>query len=138
MKLSSRTSKILILALATFAVGQNLKAEQPHSEQGRRETIVGIKNVFVPVSFNNTEPSAELSGVFPNGCYFWKRADVKQVAPALHEVRVIANVKTNLPCTMALIPYIKEVALGKLPQGRHTLRFMQNKELYIEKQIVIE
>ena len=39
---------------------------------------------------------------------------------------------------MVLIPYTKEVAIGKLDKGSHTLRFMNGDGTYIEKKLDVQ
>jgi hypothetical protein len=105
-----------------------------------KEVVVGVSDVLVPGGFDSSTDAYVIeSGVFPNGCYRWKRAEVTAVADQknLHEIRTIASVSQGM-CLMVLVPFTKEVKLGKLSPGVHTLRFVSGDGTYLERTLTIE
>lgn len=125
--------KILFLALmALVSVSAQAKPGEP------REQIVGISDAFFPSGFDSTsEAFIVVSGIFPNGCYQYNNAKVDHVGSALHEVRAYAKVTEGL-CLMVLVPFQKEVQLGKLAVGEHAIRFINGDGTYWEKRLTIE
>jgi hypothetical protein len=105
--------------------------------EGGSEVAANISSVFVPSGFDNSDPFVVISGLFPNSCYAWTRADVTHETANLHIVRAMARVRTGM-CLMVIIPYTEEAPLGKLDAGEHTLRFMSGDGTYIEKKLTIE
>ena len=101
------------------------------------ERVVSINSVLLPSGLDNSDPVAVVSGLFPNSCYSWNRADVTNPDAYTHEVRAVATVQQGM-CLMVLIPYTKEVAIGKLDKGSHTLRFMNGDGTYIEKKLDVQ
>ncbi len=119
----------VLLSTAVFA------AEPPPAE---REMQVGVNSVYVPGSFDsNSEAYVVVNGVFQNGCYKWKRAEVTNTDTFNHEVKAIAAVTQGM-CIMVLVPYQNDVRLGKLAAGEHTLRFLSGDGTYLEKKLTIE
>lgn len=103
-----------------------------------KEVLVNVGDVFVPGGFDTgSDVFVVESGVFPNGCYSWKGAEVTHISPTLHEVRSIASVQQGM-CIMVLVPFTKEVRLGKFESGDHTLRFINGDGTYLEKRLNIE
>jgi hypothetical protein len=98
-----------------------------------KEVYINLSDVFVP---SETKSSGEsyvvISGMFQNGCYSWNRAEVTHKNDFEHEIKVVANVSQGM-CIMVLVPYSKEVMLGKLIQGEHTLRFINGDNTYFER-----
>ncbi|MCX7977564.1 MAG: hypothetical protein N2578_01030 [Bdellovibrionaceae bacterium] len=123
----------LALVLASF-VGSKAWA----AGLTEKEVAVGINDVYVPGGFDtSSEVYVVTNGIFPNGCYRWKRAEVNHVDSFTHEVRTIAGVSQGM-CLMVLVPFTKEVRLGKFEAGRHTLRFLNGDGTYLEKTMVVE
>ena len=103
-----------------------------------KEVQIGINDVFVPSGFDsNSDVYVVTNGIFPNGCYRWSRADVKHTDAFTHEVRSSAAVSQGM-CIMVLVPFSKEVRLGKFDVGKHTLRFLNGDGTYLEKSLKIE
>jgi len=101
------------------------------------EVAANISSVFVPSGFSNADPFVVISGLFPNSCYAWTRAEVTHVEPTLHIIRAMARVRSGM-CLMVIVPYTEEAQLGKLDAGEHTLRFMSADGTYLEKKLTIE
>jgi hypothetical protein len=102
------------------------------------EKIVGVSDAYVPSGFDSTSESFVVAnGWFPNSCYKLKQVDVNHVGPALHEVTTKANVTEGL-CLAVIIPWHREVQLGKLAVGTHKVHFLNGDGTYLEKQLVIE
>lgn len=122
-----------VCMIALFAA-QPVKAGEPATQ----EKIVGINDAYIPSGFDSgSDAYVVISGLFPNGCYRFKEAKVDHVGPALHEVRALATVSQGM-CLMVLVPFSKEVQLGKLEAGNHAVRFVNGDGTYWEKHLVIE
>ncbi len=103
-----------------------------------KEVEVNINGVFVPGSFDsNSEAYVVVNGIFQNGCYKWSRADIKNVDNFNHEIKSIASVTQGM-CIMVLVPFQKDIRLGKLAVGMHTLKFLSADGTYLEKQVTVE
>jgi hypothetical protein len=103
-----------------------------------REVSVGLNSVYVPASFDsNTDAYVVVSGIFQNGCYKWSRAEIMTRDTFTHEITPKAIVTPGM-CIMVLIPFQKEIRLGKLEAGKHTLKFLNGDGPYIEKNLVVE
>jgi hypothetical protein len=106
--------------------------------QAQKEVQIGINGVFVPAGFDSSADSyVVVNGIFPNGCYSWKKADVKSIDTFNHEVKSFASVNQGM-CIMVLIPFQKDVSLGKLNTGKHNIKFRNGDGTYLEKTLVIE
>ena len=124
---------LVMMALVAFG-SLTANAEQ----QKTREQVVGVNDAFIPSGFDSASDTfVVVSGIFPSGCYQWKGAKVNHVGPLLHEVRAMANVFEGL-CIMVMMPFQKEVQLGKLGVGDHAIHFINGDGTYFEKHLVIE
>ncbi len=102
------------------------------------EKVIGVNNVYIPSGFDSTTESyVVVHGWFPHSCYKLKGATVNHVGEMLHEVTVLANVTEGL-CLAVIIPFNREVQLGRLAVGDHTVRFQNGDGTYMEKHLVIE
>ena len=102
------------------------------------EKVIGVNNVYIPSGFDSSsEAFVVVNGWFPHSCYKLKGANVNHVGPTLHEVTVSANVTEGL-CLTVIIPFNKEVQLGRLAVGDHKIHFMNGDGTYMEKHLVIE
>lgn len=120
------------LALSSIAVLFSVSARA-----AVREVPLGISDAYLPRARANAEAVAVVNGLFQNGCYKWSRATVTDLPGALHEIRSYANVQSGM-CIMVLVPFTKEIALGKLAAGTHRLRFVNGDGTYLEKQLSVE
>src|SRR5690606_2353650 len=102
-----------------------------------KDVVIAINDAYIPGGFDSqADAYVVVSGIFPNGCYKWNRADIKHVEATTHEVWSHASVTQGM-CLQVLIPFSKDVRLGQLATGTHTLRFMSSDGTYLEKQMVI-
>lgn len=125
-----KAALLVSLVFGFMALGQSAFAQ--------KEVQIGINGVFVPAGFDSsTESYVVVNGIFPNGCYSWKKADVNNVDNFNHEVKSYASVNQGM-CIMVLIPFQKDVSLGKLNTGKHSIKFLSGDGTYIEKTLVIE
>jgi hypothetical protein len=123
---------VILTGLASFL--PMTQADQPPT----KEVNVAISEVYVPGGFSSqTDAYVIVSGMFPNSCYRWGRSEVENSRADLYEIRSFANV-TQAMCLMVLVPYSKEVRLGRLPAGEHTLRFVNGDGTYMERTISVE
>lgn len=126
--------KKFMLVAAAVLMAQFSMADAP----AEKEVQVGISGAFVPGGFDSSSDAYVIvNGVFQNGCYKWKRADISSKDSFTHEIRSIAAVTQGM-CIMVLIPFQKDVRLGQLQQGKHTLRFLNGDGTYLEKSLVVE
>jgi hypothetical protein len=102
------------------------------------DVTVGVSDAFVPGGFDShSEAFVVVNGMFPNGCYRWKGAEVQHMDGLSHEIRSVASVSQGL-CTMAMIPFTQEVRLGTLESGTHELKFLNGDGTYLLKKMTIE
>ncbi len=103
-----------------------------------QETIVDISNVYIPSGFDaESDAFVVASGVYPNGCYRWKDAKVDNVTPFQHNITSVAHVSQGM-CIMVLVPFSKEIRIGKMATGKHMLRFLAGDGTYFEKEMIVE
>lgn len=128
--------KLVFATLATLFV--TLPAMAAPQTPAPKDVQIGINSVYVPGGFDSSsDVYVILHGIFPNGCYQSVRAEVANTDAFNHEVRTIASVNQGM-CMMVLIPFQKEVRLGKFAVGEHTLRFQNGDGTFVEKKIAIE
>jgi hypothetical protein len=103
-----------------------------------KDVTVALTDVFVPGGFDsNSDSYVVVNGIFPNGCYKWKGANRNDVSNFEHEITPVATVSSGM-CIQVLVPFTKDVRLGRLNAGSHVLRFLSNDGTFIEKNINIE
>jgi len=127
-------------ALLTIALSFsfNAVATAASATPATKEVAIGFNEVYVPGGFDSSSESYVVAnGLFPNGCYQWKKADVKHVDTFNHEVESYATVSQGM-CIMVLVPFTKEIRLGKLARGAHTLKFLNGDGTYLQKNMNIE
>lgn len=128
------TTKILLSFFAAFLAIPASYADGPRT----RDVVVSISDAYIPSGFDsNSEAFVVVNGIFPNSCYRLKEAKVDHVGANLHEVTTYATVTEGM-CLMVLVPFTKEVRVGKLTTGDHKVRFMNGDGTYMEKAITIE
>lgn len=128
--------KSLIMALAMLMALPSFG--EPFKLSASKKVIVGVTEAFIPSGFDShADQVMVVNGYFPNGCYSLDSVKVKHDGAFNHEIAVIANVQQGL-CTMAIIPFQKEVALGALAVGKHKIVFPSSDGTSIEKYFVIE
>lgn len=124
---------LLITAILSFsgsAFAQNAPAE--------KEVQIGLNGVYVPGGFDSgSDVFVVVNGIFQNGCYKWKKAEVTHKTTHFHEIKSIASVSPGA-CLMVLIPFQMEVRLGQFDEGKHTLRFDNGDGTYFDKTLVVE
>lgn len=121
------------VVLAVFSGVNAVAGELPE-----KEVQIGVNDAYIPGGFDiNSDVYVVTNGIFPNGCYKWKRAEVNHADPYMHEVKSVATVSQGM-CLMVLVPFTKEVKLGKFAAGKHTLRFLNGDGTYLEKSMVVE
>jgi hypothetical protein len=130
------TFKMILSVLALSVVGMQAANAADYGET--REQVVAINDAYIPSGFDSSSDAfAVVNGLFPNSCYRFRTAKVEHIGPALHEVRAYATVTEGL-CLMVLVPYSKEVQLGKLAVGQHAIRFVSGDGTFWEKSLTIE
>lgn len=124
--------------LALALVGALMIAQGAQAGAEEREVQVGFSDAFIPSGFDsNSDTFVVASGLFPNGCYRWKESEVRHSSTNVHEIRASATVSQGM-CLMVLVPFSKEIHLGKLVIGKHAVRLLNGDGTYIEKVIQIE
>ena len=125
-----------VILAAVVGMGSIAMAEQ--NAPVEREVQIGINGVYVPGGFDSaSDVFVVVNGIFQNGCYKWKRADVAHKDTYSHVVKSVASVSEGM-CIMVLIPFQKEVRLGKFAPGKHTLRFENGDGTYLDKTMNVE
>jgi hypothetical protein len=116
----------------------------PHAEafegekRETREQVVSINDAYIPSGFDSSSDAfVVINGLFPNSCYRFRDAKVEQVDANLYEVRAYAQVTEGL-CLMVLVPFSKEVQLGRLAPGVHSIRFVNGDGTHWEKRLTVE
>jgi hypothetical protein len=108
------------------------------AEPVTKEVALNLHDVFIPEKIDKgADAKIIVSGMFPNSCYRWSRARVHDSSTTTHQIQGYALV-TETMCLMVLVPYSKEVNLGKLAPGEHTLRFVNGDDTYFERTLVVE
>lgn len=103
-----------------------------------RIVAIAVNGAYIPSGFDSdADAYVVVSGVYPNSCYKWRNADIKNVDTFNHEIRSYATVTPGM-CLMMMIPFNKEVRLGKLASGAHTLKFMNGDGTYMQKTLNVE
>lgn len=103
-----------------------------------KDVVISVHDVLVPEKVaENTDVKIVLSGMFPNSCYRWSNAEVKDVNDTTHYIRAHATV-TETMCLMVLVPFSKEANLGRFKRGEHTLRFINGDETYSVRTLIVE
>lgn len=103
-----------------------------------KEVVITVSDVLVPTKVDhNTDAKVVVSGMFPNSCYSWSRSEVNHPELFRHSIRAMALVSQTM-CLMVLVPYTKEISLGRLTPGEHTLRFINGDETWFEKTLIVE
>lgn len=126
---------LLITVIGLNTVGHSaIAAEEPKE----KEVQVGISGAFIPGGFDSSSDAyVVVNGVFQNGCYRWSRAEVTKVDDYNHEVKSMAIVTPGM-CIMVLVPFQKDIRLGHLPSGKHSLKFLNGDGTYLEKTLNVE
>ena len=126
-----------LFAIALVILTANLSFAAPNGAADR-EVQIGINGAFVPGGFDsNSDAYVVVSGVFQNGCYKWGRAETTNRDEFNHEI-VSKTIVTPGMCIMVLVPFQKEVRLGKLAPGTHSLKFLNGDGTYMEKSLTVE
>lgn len=100
--------------------------------------ILDITNAVIPSGFDSsTDAFVIVSGIFPNGCYRWNDAIIEHQDNFNHNITSRAQVSQGM-CIMALVPFTREIKLGKFHTGNHTLRFLAGDGTYFEKMMNVE
>ncbi len=127
-----KTFLMILAATAMYA------APSAFAREGEvREKVIGVNDVYIPSGFDSSsEAFVVVNGLFPHSCYKLKGVKVEHIGPTLHEVTTLANVTEGL-CLTVIIPFHKEVQLGRLAIGDHKLHFMNGDGTYMEKALTI-
>lgn len=131
--MKSQIAIFLNIVALTFAL--QARATDPVAT---KDVTISLNDVFVPGGFDSTSDAyVVVNGIFPNGCYKWKGVSRKDVSNLEHEITSVASVSQGM-CIQVLVPFTKEVRLGKLDTGKHTLRFLSGDGTFIEKTLAVE
>lgn len=104
-----------------------------------KEVTLAINDVLVPeVVPRDTDAKVVLTGMFPNSCYRFSRIEIFSPVQTIHEIKAKANVNMSTMCLMVIVPFTKEVNLGRLNPGEHTLRFTSGDDTFFEKKMMVE
>jgi hypothetical protein len=130
-----KTSTAVFLSIASLMISISAKAAPAPAS---KEVTVALNDIFVPGGFDSASESyVVVNGIFPNGCYKWKGATRTDVTDLEHEITPVATVSSGM-CIQVLVPFMKDIRLGRLSVGSHVLRFLSNDGTFIEKNLTIE
>ncbi len=136
MKFTFLITAIVALMASTHAMAEDWI--DPVEKPKARDVVLAPVSAYIPSGFDSrSDAFVVVSGMFPNSCYKIKATKVEHVGTALHEVRAYATVTEGL-CLTVMIPYSKEIQLGKLSAGSHEIRVMSGDGTYFTKNLVIE
>ena len=128
--------KAIILATTLLLAAATSFANTDINDEARLKPV-HVNSAFIPSSFSSdADAYVIVSGIFPNGCYSWGRADVQHDG-FTHEITTLARV-TDGPCLKMLIPFTEKVNLGQLEIGDHTVRFVNGDGTFMDKPVTIE
>ena len=133
-KTATVSAFVLVLAQGSIARAEETIPSDPPSS---RRSTVNVSSAVIPSGFDNTSPVAVVSGLFPNSCYSWDKADVTHTTPTTHEVKSYAQIRSGY-CLMVMLPFSEEVPLGSFSSGHHTIRFVNADGSYLEKTLDVE
>ena len=103
-----------------------------------KDVTVSVTDAFIPGGFDSeADAYVIVNGLFPNGCYRWKSAKVTADDEFTHSIKSIASVSQGM-CIMVLVPFTKEIRLGRLSSGKHTLKFVNGDGTFLQKTLNIE
>ena len=103
-----------------------------------KEVAVSVTDAFIPSGFSSqSESYVVVNGLFPNTCYSMSEPKIDHKTATEHEVQTMAKVKPGI-CIRVFVPFNKEITLGYLTAGKHTVRFLADDGTYFEKSLVIE
>ncbi len=103
------------------------------------EKVITVNDALVPeFAEKDKDVKVVVSGTFPNSCYRWSRSDVRTHSEGFHIVRSLALVTTNTNCLMVLVPFSKEINVGRLTPGEHTLRFLNGDDTWFERKLTVQ
>lgn len=126
--------KASIFLIALAMVGVTAQAENLPSKQ----IAVTVSDVYIPSGFDSkSEAYVVVNGLFPNTCYSMSEAKVADKSTTQHEVQTMATVKPGV-CIRVFVPFNKEISLGVLSKGTHTLRFLADDGTSFEKTLTVE
>lgn len=130
MKALTSTISILVIALG-FATAQ---AETVLVKQ----VAVGVMDAYIPSGFDSkSDAYVVVNGMFPNSCYSLIEPQVDHKDKNTHEVKTMADVRQSI-CLRVFVPFTKEISLGKLDAGKHTVRFVSDDGTAFEKNLSVE
>jgi hypothetical protein len=128
--------KSLLFGLSVLVFLSALQARAVQASQS--EVTLNVNSAFIPSGFDSSSDAfVVVNGILGNSCYKWKGAEVVNKDQFTHEIRTKATV-THGMCAMILILFQKEVRLGKLAAGKHTIRFLNGDGTYLQKEMVVE
>lgn len=123
------TTTFAVCIFSTAALAEDLNV---------KEVAVSVNDAYIPSGFDsNSDAYVVVNGLFPNTCYSMSGAKVASKSATEHEVQTMAKVKPGI-CIRVFVPFNKEISLGHLSAGKHTVRFLADDGTYFEKVLVVE
>ncbi len=134
-----KVSGLVVVAMLSSSVSMAYMESEELGEVPPREVVVSVNDVFVPGGLKSTDRAfVLLSGLFPNGCYNWDRAEVTvDQHGKLVSITPYAQVNQGM-CIQVLVPFTREVVLGSLSAGSYRVRVSAGDGTFQEKTLNIE
>jgi hypothetical protein len=127
-----------LISIVTFCAVTTFANSAAAESVATKDVNLTVSDVYIPGGFSqNTDAYVIVSGMFPNSCYKWNKAEVTSPTPLIQEVKATATVAQSI-CLMVMVPYQEEVNLGRLVSGTHTLRFLNGDGTSFEKTLTVE
>lgn len=129
----------ILLSVGSMTASASINYEIKSANPKPIEKIVSVTQVFMQEHFRAGENVyAVMSGLFPNGCYVYQRAEVdKDPRENRYSVKNIALVHQGM-CISVLVPFNQQIKFGVLDPGTHHFRFHNGDGTYIDKNVIVQ
>lgn len=130
--------KKLVFLMLVLSSMQVVAKNNDSDQNVVKEIAVGVNGVYVASDVNTkSDVIVVVNGLFPNGCYSLGEPKVDHKTAFDHDIYTIAKVKQGI-CLRVLVPFTKEISIGKLAAGKHNLRFVADDGTAVEKVIDVK
>lgn len=128
-------NKLLVVAALAFF---NFQTMANAENLPVKEVAVSVNDAYIPSGFDSKSDSyVVVNGLFPNTCYSMSEPRINHKSATEHEIQTMAKVTPGI-CIRVFVPFNKEITLGTLAAGKHTVRFLADDGTYFEKSLVVE
>jgi hypothetical protein len=130
--------KSILATVLILTMGSPMAIGAPNADIPTKDVYVNASDVFVPADQTSDKDAfVVVSGMFPNSCYAMKKAEVRNDSDLEHTIKLVATVSQGM-CLMVIVPFTKQISLGRLAKGEHILRFVNGDDTYFERTLTIQ